>query len=158
MTSDVTPSPVPESVESLTNVVYQAVGAASTCWESLSDTGVFQEDRARAVAEDLLEKIHVFTRYDTPSLGLATNAELREELRVREEMGFTDDDYRTLEPSHAMWRVVTEEWVGKELLWQHRDHPNIYSTDRGKTWYNLNEPVKFDGNPTIYGNTEDASA
>lgn len=152
MTSDT--RALPETHESLVSVVYQAVGAASVCWENMSGTGVFDDVRAREVAEDLLEKISVFTGLGEPHLGLATNAQLREELRVREEMGHTDDDYQTLEPDRALWQVVTEEWVGKEFLWRHRDFPHIFSTDRGETWYSVNEPVGPDGNPTIYSNKE----
>lgn len=44
--------------ESMTEVVYQAVGAASTAWENFSNgtvnTGVFQDDYARAIAEQTL--------------------------------------------------------------------------------------------------------
>lgn len=39
---------------SLEAAVFQAVGAASVCWESMEGTGVFQDDRARAIAEALL--------------------------------------------------------------------------------------------------------
>lgn len=37
--------------------VYQAIGAASTCWESLSGTGVFDDVTARAIGEALLAEI-----------------------------------------------------------------------------------------------------
>jgi len=39
---------------SLEFAVHQAVGAASVCWESMENTGVFQEDKARDVAQALL--------------------------------------------------------------------------------------------------------
>lgn len=41
----------------LTAAVYQAVGAASVCWENMSGTGVFDDVRAREVAERLLRFI-----------------------------------------------------------------------------------------------------
>jgi hypothetical protein len=154
---------LPETDESLREAVYTAVGAASACWENMftdkrnpdgtrieTNAGVFQDDRAREVAEDLLMRIKVLTGLGEPHLGLATNAQLREELKAREETGNVEDDYRTLEPDKALWHLVEEPWVGKEALWQHRDFPNIYSTDRGKTWYNLDEPLDFEGNPKIY--------
>ncbi len=47
---------------SLKSAVYQAIGAASTCWESLENTGVFQDDYAREIAEALLNKIEQATR------------------------------------------------------------------------------------------------
>lgn len=37
--------------------VHMALGAASTCWEDMSGTGVFQDDRARSVAAALLRFI-----------------------------------------------------------------------------------------------------
>jgi hypothetical protein len=40
----------------LGSAVFQALGAASTCWESMSGTGVFN-DVAREIGETLLEFI-----------------------------------------------------------------------------------------------------
>lgn len=37
--------------------VYQALGAASMCWEDMSQTGVFQSDEATRIAEGLLKFI-----------------------------------------------------------------------------------------------------
>lgn len=37
--------------------VFQAIGAASVCWESMSGTGVFDSDRAKQIGERLLEVI-----------------------------------------------------------------------------------------------------
>ena len=37
--------------------VYQAIGAASVCWESMAGTGVFQDDQARDIAVSLLSLI-----------------------------------------------------------------------------------------------------
>jgi hypothetical protein len=41
----------------LEEVVGQAVGAASVCWESMEGTGIFQEDRARQIVDDVVEWI-----------------------------------------------------------------------------------------------------
>ena len=41
----------------LTSAVYQAIGAASVCWENPAGAGVFDSDRAAEVAEALLSKI-----------------------------------------------------------------------------------------------------
>ena len=153
MTSEVA-SPLPETEETLREVIYTALGAASVAW---TPDRVFDDQFATSVGEDLLMKIKVVVGFGEPSLGLATNQQLEEELAVRKDLGFTDPHYRTLErlePSRALWHVVQEEWVGKEILWQHRDFPNIYSTDRGQTWYNVEEPVDIDGNPKIYSNKE----
>lgn len=43
--------------KSLETAVYEAIGAASVCWENMSGTGIFQEDRARDIAEQLLHRI-----------------------------------------------------------------------------------------------------
>lgn len=43
--------------ESIEEVIYQAVGAGSMCWENMSNTGVFQDQQARQVAQDALEEI-----------------------------------------------------------------------------------------------------
>jgi hypothetical protein len=39
------------------SAVYQALGAASMCWEDMSQTGVFQSDEATRIAEGLLRFI-----------------------------------------------------------------------------------------------------
>ena len=38
--------------------VYTALGAASVCWEKMEGTGVFQDDRARAIGEQLMSRIN----------------------------------------------------------------------------------------------------
>lgn len=42
---------------SVESAVFQALGAASTCWESLSGTGVFDSDRAKRIGDALLAEI-----------------------------------------------------------------------------------------------------
>jgi hypothetical protein len=37
--------------------VFQAIGTASVCWEDMSGTGVFQDQKASGVARELLEKL-----------------------------------------------------------------------------------------------------
>lgn len=41
----------------LESAVFQALGAASVCWESMEGTGIFQSDRAKEIGEALLEVI-----------------------------------------------------------------------------------------------------
>lgn len=41
----------------LTSAVYQAIGAASVCWENPGGAGVFDSDRAAEIAEALLTEI-----------------------------------------------------------------------------------------------------
>jgi len=43
---------------SLSAAVYQALGAASSCWENLADAGEFQSTRALAIGEALMEYIN----------------------------------------------------------------------------------------------------
>jgi len=38
--------------------VFEAIGAASVCWESMEGTGTFQDGRAKEIAETLLALIH----------------------------------------------------------------------------------------------------
>lgn len=39
---------------SLESAVFQALGAASVCWEQMSGTGVFHSDRAKQIGDALL--------------------------------------------------------------------------------------------------------
>lgn len=49
--------PVLPRATSLEELIGLAVGAASTCWESLDSTGVFDDARARAIVEEVLTRI-----------------------------------------------------------------------------------------------------
>lgn len=42
---------------SLESAVFQALGAASTCWERMDGTGVFQSTRAKVIGDKLVEFI-----------------------------------------------------------------------------------------------------
>ena len=46
----------------LESYVFQAIGAASVCWESLNGTGIFDSTRAKGIGDKLLEKI--YERFD----------------------------------------------------------------------------------------------
>lgn len=50
-------SPEVEVVPDLNTKVFQAIGAASACWENLAGAGVFDSDQAKRVADDLLTYI-----------------------------------------------------------------------------------------------------
>lgn len=43
--------------QTISSVIYQAVGAASVCWET-PPTGVFESERAKAIGDDALERIN----------------------------------------------------------------------------------------------------
>ena len=62
--SDTQPSETPFTFDreddgslSVESAVYQALGAASMCWESMEGTGVFNSDRALKIGEALLAEI-----------------------------------------------------------------------------------------------------
>lgn len=45
-------------VKSLEECVFQALGAASVCWESIEEAGEFNSTRAKEIGDALLEKIY----------------------------------------------------------------------------------------------------
>jgi hypothetical protein len=51
----------------LKTAVYQAIGAASNCWERDGGQGVFQDDYAREIAERLLDTIERWGRREITS-------------------------------------------------------------------------------------------
>lgn len=59
-------------------------------------------------------------------------------------------DRSDISDSSEEWEKVTAEWVGKEDLWQHTQSRTLFSTDAGKTFYDVFEDVDQDGNPHIY--------
>lgn len=73
---------------SVESAVFQALGRASTCWESLEGTGIFQSEDAQEVGEVLIEKIHADLGPPGPRLGMATTRELLEELECRMRLAF----------------------------------------------------------------------
>lgn len=42
---------------SLNELLFQAVGAASMCWEHVEKAGVFDSDRAKAIAEEVVSRL-----------------------------------------------------------------------------------------------------
>ena len=55
-----------DRAEGLEGHVYQALGGASVCWESMSGTGMFQDDQARTIARKLIRWIEQnYVRADT---------------------------------------------------------------------------------------------
>lgn len=48
--------------ETLEEVIFTALGAASACWESLEGTGIFQSDRAKEIGDEVVEWIN--SRYE----------------------------------------------------------------------------------------------
>ena len=52
--------------EDLNQAVFMSIGAASVCWESMSGTGVFDDQRARQVGEELVAYIEDHFNPKTP--------------------------------------------------------------------------------------------
>lgn len=54
----------PENVfaraETIEEVIYQLVGAGSVCWESMTGTGIFDDERARRYASDACKRLEQF--------------------------------------------------------------------------------------------------
>lgn len=46
-----------DRADSVESAVFQALGAASVCWEDISGTGIFDSTRAKEIGEALLEFI-----------------------------------------------------------------------------------------------------
>lgn len=40
--------------------IFQALGAASVCWENPGGAGIFESDRAKQVGDDLVERLREF--------------------------------------------------------------------------------------------------
>lgn len=68
---------------SLNSAVFQALGAASACWEYLERAGVFDSEQAERIGQALLQKIR---EDEGPKLGLATTRQLLEEIKTRIDM------------------------------------------------------------------------
>lgn len=65
--------------------VFQALGAASMCWDRPAAAGVFHEDEATMIGNALLEEIR---KGSGPMLGRATTEQLLNELRARIEVDY----------------------------------------------------------------------
>lgn len=57
-----------------------ALGAASTCWESIEGTGEFDSVQARLILQDTISRLR---ELEKPNLGLATTAEILAEFGAR---------------------------------------------------------------------------
>lgn len=87
---------LPLTEGALTEAVFVAPGAASTCWENVKGAGVFESTRAKEIGEKLVKDVKSITAFGLPSLGLATNMQLLDELQCRFRMGHTDAEYRAV--------------------------------------------------------------
>jgi hypothetical protein len=52
----------------LEEAVYQALGAASVCWENMEDAGVFDSDRAKMIGDQLMDRIEQELRIPPPKV------------------------------------------------------------------------------------------
>lgn len=108
---------LPHTRAKLREVIGQAIGTASMCWENPAGAGVFDSVRASALVEDVLAKVEDLTSMNDPSLGLATTARLVEELatrvRLHDPIGSFAPNYRTVDPDCEHVTDETGEcWCG----------------------------------------------
>jgi hypothetical protein len=73
----------PDEPFTLETAVYQAIGAATTCWENLSGTGVFDSQRADAIGQALLDAIRELTAPAGEDAAARDRRTLYERLRER---------------------------------------------------------------------------
>lgn len=93
MTERILPEYDVVNLRELREAIFQALGAASVCWEE-TPPGVFDSDRAAQVGNELVK---IVLQYATkPWLGLATTRDLLEELTARIEVNW-DLDYRPVD-------------------------------------------------------------
>lgn len=69
----------------LKQFIGEAVGAASMCWETPENAGVFESDKAAVIVEAIYDRA---MSPDGARLGMATTGDLFRELYVR--LGFTN--------------------------------------------------------------------
>ena len=55
--------------ETLLEAIGLAVGGASVCWESMSGTGVFDDQRATVIVEALMERVSIAVAARNPNTG-----------------------------------------------------------------------------------------
>lgn len=91
------PTPVPSELDERLvgnryDLIFSALGAASTCWETLDNAGVFDSDRAKRIGDEVLARLAEMDEAatllgthgtETALLGLATTRELLDELGAR---------------------------------------------------------------------------
>lgn len=95
-----------DRAETLNELVFQALGAASMCWETPEGAGVFDSTRAKAIGDEVVARLRA--RENEPRLGCATTRQLLDEITTRIEIdgynGGSGLDYRTVgEPRGGFW-------------------------------------------------------
>lgn len=86
--------------------VFEALGAASTCWQYPDKAGVFDSEKCKEVGDELMGKLDPYinelaTKYIQPNLGLATTIELIREVNERANVAHLNGEewpvYRTVQ-------------------------------------------------------------
>lgn len=78
---------MPATAADLRELVFTALGTASTCWENVAGAGVFDSTRAAELGEELVTRIKGLLGWGEPHLGFATTRELIAELHARANVG-----------------------------------------------------------------------
>lgn len=126
----------PTDPKDLRDVVGQAMGAASSCWENLGGTGLFQADRAAAILTEAMEWINanfepvsyepIPVLDEDGSVVLAanrwpSNAELIADCA---KLGYLRDDWLTLDPTYGRG-VWWKRWRPNVLVTHNRDKDGV---------------------------------
>lgn len=88
---------LPYAESRLRQVCTTAIGAGSTCWETLEGAGVFESERATEIARKLIDEVIEITSFGQGNLGCATTQELVDELSARFSTGHIHPGYRTVD-------------------------------------------------------------
>lgn len=87
-----------DDAKTVEEVIFQAIGAGSTCWENLGGTGTFQDDRARRLGEDAMARL----RCDE-DCGAETLAHAADEHEARARSNFVLQHGKLLCPRHRLY-------------------------------------------------------
>ena len=88
---------LPYAESRLRQMVAEAVGAASACWDNLEGAGTFKSEKAVEINDKLIKDILEVTSMGEANLGCATTGQLLKEVSTRIEVGHLDFDYRTVD-------------------------------------------------------------
>lgn len=104
--------------DELRTKIFQSLGAASSCWETLDDAGEFDSSRARQIGDELCDAVGIFNSQPRP-----LRVEVYEQRLVRlhddrDDEPFTDHRFRVVHTSNGEILAHGEGYVDK----RDRDH------------------------------------
>jgi hypothetical protein len=101
----------------LESYVYQALGAASVCWETLEGAGIFESDRAVEIGKALIQKIQE-THQDQGTLQYKIHRQKKMLTALEKARGVEviDIGYTSREGEPDDYRPVKINWNGEEWM------------------------------------------